>query len=190
MAVRFTEAKVGKHGIAGILEAQAATPTLVNIFFLFPFSHLMIPVQVLMLIIDCHPHEWIWNRQILQEMHNQHKSCVILGCLLEYLHAHFFRSDFFPPRVNFLLTYTPAPVGNSLSWTLSTSRFPFMNGLFTGLLVTLFAFLSCRNIQPFPSSCLLFPANYYIKLSSMKRSYFFPILQLLFGHILIELTYF
>lgn len=49
MAVRFTEAKVEKHGIAGILEAQAGTPTLVNIFFLFPFSHLMIPVWVLTL---------------------------------------------------------------------------------------------------------------------------------------------
>lgn len=49
MAIRVTEVKVEKQGIASILEAQAGTPNLVNMHFLFPFSHLMILMQVLTL---------------------------------------------------------------------------------------------------------------------------------------------
>lgn len=115
MAVRFTEAKVEKHGIAGILEA-GWYPNIGKHFLSISFlssNDTCVGFDTSSLIVN------LMNEF---EVDKFCKKCITntnpvssLDASWNNLHAHFFRLDFFPPRVNFLLTYTPAPVGNSLS---------------------------------------------------------------------------
>lgn len=141
-----------------------------RLIFNFLSSIWWYPCRCLRFNIDRCPHKRIWNRQVLQEMQNQHKYCVILRCLLESC-----RCSFLPIR--FLSSKNkPDPPGNSLLWALSSPSFPLHKLTVQRGYCSMrhFAFLSCRatNLPYVPVSS----TKLHTKASPLPNtsSYFLP----------------